>query len=152
MELTQNFRKRYILNLLILLLAIAKPGIAKNDIFNGYAWLPQVDTINVDTIGPLPYPFKDQPAFGYSKQDSINLFLNKPSNIKYEIEYDPITRQYVFYEKIGNLNYRLPQTMSLNDYIDFDFEQSVKNYWKERTRIQDLDSKGGLLLQLLTLG
>jgi hypothetical protein len=89
----------------------------------------------------LPFPFKDQTCFGFSKSDSLKLFLNKPSNIKYEVEYDPITGQYVFYEKVGTLNYRLPQTMSLEEYIDYDFEKSIKSYWRERAQIQDLKIK-----------
>ncbi|NQU54048.1 MAG: cell surface protein SprA [Bacteroidetes bacterium] len=152
MELTRNIHKIYILNLLLIFLALANSGFAKNNISGGDFVYQQVpDTVEIDTVGPLPYPFKDQPAFGHSKQDSINLFLNKPSNIKYEIEYDPITGQYVFYEKVGVLNYRLPQTMSLDDYLDYDFDQSIKNYWKERTRIQDFDNKGGLIPKL-TIG
>ena len=153
MELIRNIRKIYILNQLLIFLALATPGFAKNNISSGDFVYQQVpDTVVIDTVGQLPYPFKDQPAFGHSKQDSINLFLNKPNNIKYEIEYDPISGQYVFYEKVGNLNYRLPQTMSLNDYLDYDFEQSIKNYWKERTQIQDMDNKGGLIPKLTVGG
>ncbi len=81
------------------------------------------DTVEIDTTGTLPFPFKDQPAFGKSHSDSTKLFLNQPSNIKYEIEYDPETGQYIFYEKIGNLNYRLPQTMSLEDYVRLRFSK-----------------------------
>ena len=120
-------------------------------------WSPVVtylqlqDTVDIDTTGPLPFPFKDQPAFGYETPDSIKLFLNKPSNIKYEVEFDPISGQYVFYEKIGNLNYRLPQTMTIDDYVDYDFNQSIKNYWKQRSRIQDLDKKNSLIPEL-TIG
>ena len=92
---------------------------------------------DIDTTGTLPYPFKDEPAFGYTKQDSTKLFLNKPGNIKYEVEYDPVLGQYVLYQKIGDLNYRLPQSMSLEDYIDYDCEKSVKEYWKTRTQLAD---------------
>ncbi|MCA1758971.1 MAG: cell surface protein SprA, partial [Bacteroidales bacterium] len=109
------------------------------------------DTTDTDTIGILPFPFKDQPAFGYSKTDSLKLFLNKPGNIKYEVEYDPITGQYVFYEKVGTLNYRLPQTMSLEEYVDYDFERSIKSYWRERSQIQAEDQKRSLIPEL-TIG
>lgn len=121
-----------------------------------FTWKPvsfwQVpDTVGIDTTGRLPFPFKDQPAFGYGKQDSISLFLNNPGNIKYEVEFDPITGQYVFYKKIGNMNYRLPQTMTIDDYLDYDFDQSIKSYWKQRSRIQDLDRKSSLIPEL-TIG
>jgi len=131
----RSLPKIYFLLILIFSLVVSYTGQAQD--------LPEVDT-----TGNLPYPFKDQPAFGYSDQDSLKLYLNKPSNIKYEVEYDPITGQYVLYEKIGNLNYRLPQSMSLEDYIDYDFDKSVREYWKSRTQLADEDRRGGLLPKL----
>ena len=152
MKLTRFLRNTYTLNLLILILSMVKPGYAGNETFEYNPLFQQFqDTVTTDTVGKLPYPFKDQPAFGDSGQDTLNLYLNDPSNIEYEIEYDPVTGQYVFYKKIGDLNYRLPQTMSLEDYIDYDFERSIKNYWKERSQLHDMDSRGGLLPKL-TIG
>lgn len=139
MTLTRSLLKIYFILIVIFSLAIP---------FNGFAQ----ENTDIDTIGTLPYPFEDQPAFGYSKQDSTKLFLNKPSNIKYEIEYDPVLGQYVFYEKIGKLNYRLPQSMSLDDYIDYDFDKSIKEYWRTRTQLADSDSRGGGLIPKLTIG
>lgn len=110
------------------------------------------ETSVIDTTGPLPYPFQDQPAFGFTQQDSNKLYLDKPSNIQYEIEYDPVLEQYVFYEKIGKLNYRLPQSMSLDDYIDYDFDKSVRQYWRTRSQLADNDTRNGGLIPKLTVG
>ncbi len=134
------------------LLTNTKTGYAVSNAGNPNSLLAQPqDTVVIDTSGPLPYPFKDQPAFGEPIPDSAAIFLNQPSNIKYEIEFDPVTGKYVFYEKVGTLNYRLPQTMSIDEYIDYDFERSIKSYWKERSRIQDLDQRNSLIPQL-TIG
>jgi len=138
MTLNRSLRKIYFLFIALIVLAVP---------FNGRAQ----EAVDIDTTGTLPYPFKDQPAFGYSKQDSGKIYLNKPSNIKYEIEYDPVLGQYVFYEKVGNLNYRLPQSMSLDDYIDYDFDKSVKDYWRTRSQLESMDQRGGLLPKL-TIG
>ncbi len=152
MKLTRSLLKIYFLHLLLLLLVFAGPAFAGVSDFTGeYPLLLLQDTVEIDTFGALPFPFKDNPAFGYSKQDSIKLYLNDPDNIKYEIQYDPVSGQYVFYKKMGKLNYRLPQTMSLDDYVKYDFQNSVQNYWKERSRIQDLDRKKSLIPQL-TIG
>ncbi|MEN8116860.1 MAG: cell surface protein SprA [Bacteroidota bacterium] len=152
MKLSRSLLKIYFIFISIILLAQSVKGNAENGLsVIDFFEIQLQDTVVLDTTGPLPYPFQDQPAFGLTKQDSNKLFLNKPSNIKYEIEYDPITGQYVFYEKIGNLNYRLPQTMSLDDYIDYDFGKSIQDYWKTRSRIQDMDNRGGLLPKL-TIG
>ena len=126
MVLGRSLHKKYFFLFFTFLLILAKPGNAVINVKNSFVVHAQVqDTVEIDTVGPLPYPFEDQPAFGSSKSDSLKLFLNKPSNIKYEVEYDPITGQYVIYEKVGTLNYRLPQTMSLDDYIDYDFESKL---------------------------
>ena len=126
-------------------LAINKSSLITNPYFQ------KADTVRIDTTGNLPFPFRDKPAFGSVSEDSVKLYLKNPGNIKYEIEYDAATRQYIFYQKIGDMNYRLPQTMSLNDFVDYDFEKSVKDYWRQRTRIQDLENRGGLLPKL-TIG
>jgi len=140
-----------ILYLFSYLLLTGGNSFAGNAGFNYIPLAQQQDTITIDTTGSLPFPFEDQPAFGTIPQDSIKLFLNKPGNINFEIEYDPETGQYIFYEKIGKLNYRLPQSMSLENYIDRDFEQSVREYWKQRSKLQYLDERGGLLPKL-TIG
>lgn len=147
MRLTRYLPYTFLL-LLTLFLTIPSGGEA----IAGYDGQVLQDTVRMDTTGNLPYPFQDKPAFGETDQDSLNLYLNNPQNIKYEIEYDPISGQYVFYQKVGNLNYRLPQSMSLEDYIDYDFEQSVQSYWRERSRIQDLDARRGGLIPKLTVG
>ena len=107
------------------------------------------DTVVTDTTGNLPFPFKDQPPFGYpDQQDTSRLFLKRPSNIRYQVEYDPVTGQYVFYEKVGTLNYRLPQSMSLEDYLQYDFKKSMQDYWRQRKNLLDTEQHGSLIPKL----
>jgi hypothetical protein len=151
MELARFLRKLYFSCLLASLLAFFATSIAAKSSLDYFSIVQPQDTVVMDTVGPLPFPFKDQPAFGTPSQDSTKLFLNKPSNINFEIEYDPVTGQYIFYEKIGNLNYRLPQAMSLDDYIDYEFDQSIRDYWRQRSRTHEMDQRGSLIPQL-TIG
>ncbi len=111
--------------------------------------IQQTDTFDIDTTGVLPYPFPKEEAFEYPEsKDSSFLFLGNPSNLKKELEFDPVSGEYVFYEKIGKLNYRLPKTMSLQDYIRYDFQNSVRNYWKQRTNQQDMETQGSFIPKL----
>lgn len=104
------------------------------------------DSIRTDTTGKLPFPFKDQPAFGFpEKPDTSSLFLKKPGNIEYQIEFDPVTGQYIFYEKVGKLNYRLPQAMSLKDYVDYDFRNSVREYWRQRQNQSEREAMSSMI-------
>jgi cell surface protein SprA len=110
----------------------------------------EIITAAPDTLTePLPFPFSDRPAFGQPTQrDTSNLFLKRPSNLTRQVEYDPVTGKYIFYEKVGNLNYRLPQTMTLEDYIDYDFKKSVQDYWRSRKNISDMESQGSFIPRL----
>ena len=107
----------------------------------------------IDTTGILPYNFKDEPAFAYpDKKDSLKLFLKKPANIKTEIEYDPVTGEYNFVEKVGNLNYRLPKTMTKSEFQKYDFDQAVQNYWRNQSQIKSIEAKGGFIPRLTVGG
>ena len=122
--------------------------------FNELSAIQQpADTVRIDTTGVLPYNFEDEPEFVFpDKKDSAKLFLKKPSNIRTEIEYDPATGEYIFTEKVGDLNYRLPKTMTREEFQKYDFEQAVQNYWRNQTQIKALEDKGGLIPRLTVGG
>jgi cell surface protein SprA len=152
MKLARIFKRICYLYMLSSLLAIGRNSIAGNAGINYSPLVQEQDTVTIDTTGSLPFPFDDQPAFGTISQDSLKLFLNKPGNIRYEIEYDPETGQYIFYEKVGTLNYRLPQSMSLENYIDHDFEKSIRDYWRQRSRLHGEDQRRSLIPKLTVGG
>lgn len=111
------------------------------------------DTSKIDTTGVLPFKFKDEPAFAYpDKKDSAGIFLKRPSNIRTEIEYDPVTGEYNFIEKVGDLNFRLPKSMTKKEFQKYDFEQSIQDYWRSQTKIKGIEDKGGLIPRLTVGG
>ena len=149
MTLKRFFRNIILLFFVVFILSVwGSPSATSLNIENrSYQdiFTPANDTTEINEVGNLPYPFSDQPEFAFPDQkDSSGLFLKKPSNIRTEIEYDPVSGEYTFYEKIGTLNYRLPKSMSADNYLRFDVEQSIKDYWRQQRKIQDLDEKGGL--------
>ncbi|HET6559898.1 MAG TPA: cell surface protein SprA, partial [Prolixibacteraceae bacterium] len=121
--------------------------------FTGLSAMEQpADTVRIDTTGVLPYDFEDEPEFAFpDKKDSAGLYLKRPSNIRTEIEYDPVSGEYIFTEKVGDLNFRLPKTMTRKEFQQYDFEQSVQNYWRNQTQIKAIEDKGGLIPKL-TIG
>ncbi len=154
--------KKYGRNILLFLIVIIIYALGGNTTesrttlrnYNSLAMLSApADTVKIDTTGVLPYNFKDEPAFAYpDKKDSSKLFLKNPSNIRTEIEYDPVTDEYNFVEKVGNLNFRLPKTMTKKEFQKYDFEQSVQNYWRSQTQIKSIEDKGGLIPKLTVGG
>ncbi len=103
-----------------------------------------------DTLskGPLPYPFKDNDGYPFSNSGRPSLFGKDPSNIKTETEYDPATNDYKLSEKIGNTNYRTPQTMSFDDYKNYNFEEGMRNYWKQKAKSESFSSRTSIIPQL----
>ncbi|MEN8121056.1 MAG: cell surface protein SprA [Bacteroidota bacterium] len=91
------------------------------------------DTIVEDTI-KLPYPFKDDSNPYSQKTQSSPLHLSNPSNIKTEVEYDPITGEYNITKKIGSFNYRNPTSMTLEEYRNQTRKSSINNYWSQQRR------------------
>ena len=67
----------------------------------------------------LIFPFQDKSNEGYNKTESP-LYLNDPANVKKEFQYDPETGEYKYFQKIGDRNFRNPNTMSLEEYLEYD--------------------------------
>ncbi|WP_240894416.1 cell surface protein SprA [Parapedobacter sp. SGR-10] len=57
--------------------------------------------------------------------------MSPPTNIDREITFDPETKQYIIREKLGSKMYRPPLYMSLDEYRDFEFKRTQKNYWEQ---------------------
>lgn len=62
------------------------------------------------------------------------MFLNDPSNIKPEVEYDPETGEYTVKQRMGSLDYRTPYTMPLDEYLKWDQDRALRQYWTERAK------------------
>lgn len=87
----------------------------------------QVDSPQID----LHYPIIDPPAPG--DPNTGNIDLENPSNVTDDVIYDPVTGQYILRSRIGeNIDYRPPMSMSLDEYLDYDMEKSMKTYWLEK--------------------
>ena len=76
-------------------------------------------------------------------------YFANPSNMKTEINYDPNTNSYTFQNKIGTLNNGRPAGMSIEDYLHYDMEKSMRDYWRERAGASMAKgSSGGIIPQI----
>ncbi len=126
--------EKYKLLLIIIIL------VCTNSVQAKFLLLPQTDT--------LVYNFNDEETYSFDKPDQSPLFLDSPSNIKDTVEYDPATNEYIISKKIGDYDYRPANRMSLEEYQDYQFEQSLRNYWRERAKGESLESQSGLFPNL----
>ena len=76
---------------------------------------------------------------------SSGLFLNSPENVKTYIEYDPIRGEYVIKQKIGNLELIPPVYLNQEDFKAYQFEKTIRDYWREKRRSESFGKTTGLL-------
>lgn len=91
----------------------------------------------------LVYKMKDE-SYGLPMQNDYSggLYLNDPSNIKTDIVYDPDSNRYDIIQKIGEINYRPSTYMTQDEYIEYQFKQSIKDYWKQRSTAESMTQEG----------
>lgn len=112
-------------------------GVGESSFFGANATIVlQVDSPEVD----LPYPFEDNmnPGEGGSGMDFQN-----PSNIESIVEYDPETGNYYIYERIGDqIDYRNPTVMTFEEYMNYDMQKSLEDYWREKEAAESMAQAG----------
>ncbi len=114
-------------------------------------FLSPPDSTNADTSSnvQLRYPFTgDDNLFYLGGQNRSNFFLNDPKNLTQEIVYDPKTNQYVVRNKMGDLNYRPPQILTMEEYRKYDEQESLTDYWEERASASATGAQGGIIPQI----
>ena len=66
--------------------------------------------------------------------------------------YDPVTREYYYTYKIGDITYRLPTAVTFDEYQNMSTEEMVNNYWKERAEAASMDNNKGLIPKIVIPG
>lgn len=78
---------------------------------------------------PIPQPDNNP----LDQDDHYTPFhLNTPPSLNSSVEYDPETNTYEFQNMIGNTPYGPASSMSIDDYIDHDLQQEIRNYWRDK--------------------
>jgi cell surface protein SprA len=101
------------------------------------------DTILDDSTGgdtTLPYPFEQGYSYPFNgEQDDNALYLQNPSNFNDSVVYDPETNSYIFQNSVGDYDITPPNTMPFEDYLKYDLDKNLKEYWQERNDANSLD-------------
>ncbi len=86
----------------------------------------------------MAYPFEDQSGMDPMYWDNnAPLKLNDPANIKTTVTYNPDSNTYEVQQKIGSkLDYRPPTYMTFEEYLYYDIQHSVHDYWKQRSNAE----------------
>ena len=84
----------------------------------------------------------------WESQQKSPLFLDKPSNFKSTVIYDPEKNEYILYEKIGTLDYRTPVHMSPEEFRKYEYEKAMRDYWQSRISGSEAGYKSSLIPQI----
>jgi len=93
----------------------------------------------------LPYPLKQDNSFATEKKTRSSFDLETPSNITVSVEYDPKAKQYIIYERVGKYNIKPPRVMTEDEYRSYQFENSMREYWRKKSAGESFDAGNGLL-------
>lgn len=88
-----------------------------------------VDTSATDRVD-IPYPVRDLPFLNLYPWRKSSFSLVNPSNIQREIVFDPVSRQYVIREKVGNTLYRPPLYFSFDEYQRYENRLLLREGWE----------------------
>jgi len=137
---------KYVFVLLSGLLFLLQGGVVVAQVSGGGR-----DTSRLGQV-PLRYPFRDEGVVPSLNAPQSGLYLHLPSNIQRTIEYDPKTDQYIIYEKVGNLDYRLPVVMSGEEFRKWQYDEAMRQYWKEKASGNAVSYRSSLIPKLYVGG
>lgn len=89
----------------------------------------------------LPYPIYDRRGDFLSSPGSI-FDLPLPSNISDSVSYDPVTKTYTVYEKIGNRYYRTPTTYTAEEFRAMEARKAEDEYFRKRANTLSILNRG----------
>jgi cell surface protein SprA len=99
---------------------------------NSFAGSPMELPLNNIDSPPvqLPYPIKDSRSNGLNNNSGIA--LRNPSNVNDSVVFNPLTKTYVIYQKIGGKFYRQPTTYSFEEFWAMRSKQAEQEYFRKR--------------------
>lgn len=78
--------------------------------------------------------------------------MQLPSNVSYEVDYDPGTNRYLVYEKVGGRRIGIPRQMTSQEFSNYRLEQSMRDYWRQKQAGESSDQSGSGLLPKINFG
>ncbi|MBL7916855.1 MAG: cell surface protein SprA, partial [Bacteroidia bacterium] len=89
----------------------------------------------------LPYKFNDNKGAPPQYDPNSKLYLQNPSNIKTEVEYNPKEKTYDVEQKIGDLDYRPDTYMNMKEYENYVYKKAIRDYWRSRVAADELNEQ-----------
>ena len=101
-----------------------------------------------DTTRRSVLKLKDDSGIPWEPKQKAPLFLDKPSNLKSSVVYDPGKNEYIIYEKIGAFDYRTPVHMSPEEFRKYEYTRAMRDYWQSRISGRETGYRSNLIPQI----
>lgn len=93
-------------------------------------------------------PFKFRSGSPFVPQNSSSLFLKNPANYQTEVVYNPETGEYKVVDKVGSINQSSPVFMNLDEFKDYEFNRTLRDYWTQKAKSEKFESQSSLIPKL----
>ncbi len=105
------------------------------------------DTITAPPIIPL-LPLESPVIYNLEKFPVSGLSLRNPSPIKTHYEYDPVTNSYIKTRRIGDMVIGTPVYIPFEEYLKYDMDRRLQEYWREKATPQGFERRAGLIPEI----
>ncbi len=106
-----------------------------------------------DTLPPaeeiLPgMPFESVVLYDFDRFPVSGLSLTNPRVITTHYEYDLDSGHYVKTQRIGDMVIGRPVYISFDEFLDYDMDRRMQDYWREKSTPQDFERRDGLIPEI----
>jgi cell surface protein SprA len=101
-----------------------------------------------DTTRKSILKLNDDTGIPWESKQKAPLFLDKPSNYKSTVVYNPDKNEYIIYEKIGVLDYRTPMHMNPEEFRKYEYSRAMREYWDSRISGTQAGFRSSLIPQI----
>jgi hypothetical protein len=99
------------------------------------------DSSAIQNNDTLPFPIHDTRGDFLSARQNVYDFQNPP-NINDSVAYDPITKTYTVYEKIGTRYYRTPTIYTADEFRAMEAKKAEISYFQKRANTLSILNRG----------
>ena len=110
--------------------------------------LPMQDTLQPVEPVTLPFPFDDADEYDFDGTPSGGLYFSDPPNVTTDISYDPASGFYVKTRRVGDRIIGRPVYMSFEDYLQYDLDRALQQYWRQKATTQSFERRDGVIPEI----
>jgi cell surface protein SprA len=110
--------------------------------------IPLQGSVAADTSRKAVLKLQEESGIPWEKKQKSPLYLDKPSNIKSTVIYDPDKNEYILYEKAGAFDIRTPVHMNPDEFRKYEYRRAMQDYWQQRISGDESGFRSTLIPQI----